>query len=310
MSQDLYATLGVPRTASDAEIKKAYRTLAKELHPDKNPNDARIADRFKSVSAAYALLSDPEKRKQYDRGEINAEGQSQYGFGGPGGAGPRPGAGGFTADAADLFAEMFAGRGARARTGSGFGFEDLFTAGTQQQPGRGADLVYKLEIPFTDAALAKEQRLTLQNGRTIDLKIPRGVTSGQQLKLAGQGKAGPGGAGDALITLQIQPHAFFERDGDDILADLPISLAEAVKGAKVRAPTPEGAVMVSVPPNCSSGKVLRVRGKGFTRPDGSRGDLLLRLEIAIPAGDVALRAFIDSWANGDAFDPRKAAGME
>jgi DnaJ-class molecular chaperone len=307
-NKDLYATLGVPRSASDADIKKAYRKLAKELHPDRNPNDAKIADRFKMASAAYSILSDPDKRKQYDRGEINADGQPQYGFGGGHN-------GGFSGDQADAFAEMFA-RQSRGKAGGGptsggfgFSFDDLF-GGPQPQQRRGADIQYKLEIPFVDAALAKDQRLTLQNGKTIDLKIPKGLVAGQQLKLAGQGKAGPAGAGDALITLAIQPHPLFRREGDDILADLPISLTEAVKGAKVRAPTPEGAVMVSVPEGCSSGKVLRLRGKGFAAKGGERGDLLLRLEIAIPSGDPGLRAFVDSWGTGEGFNPRKAAGLE
>lgn len=305
VSKDLYALLGLNKSASDAEIKKAYRKLAKELHPDRNPNDAKIAERFKTITAAYTILSDAEKRQQYDRGEINSDGQPNFGFGGGGGR----------SAGADPFADIFTkrGGGGNARSGFGFNFDDLFSggaAGGGRAPRRGQDIHYKLEIPFVDAALAREQRLTLENGRTIDLKVPAGLVSGQKMKLAGQGRPGEGGAGDAIISLAITPHPLFRREGNDILIDLPVSLSEAVKGSKVRAPTPEGAVMVSIPPGSSSGKVLRLREKGFTAKDGKRGDLLIRLEVAIPTGDPALRAFVDSWGAGDSFNPRKAAGLE
>ncbi|WP_194744992.1 DnaJ C-terminal domain-containing protein [Thermaurantiacus tibetensis] len=281
---DPYATLGVDRTADEAAIKRAYRKLAKELHPDRNADNPRAAERFKAVTAAYELLSDKEKRAAYDRGEIDADGNPRMPRGFDGFArGPRPGGGfrpppgdsaGFEADFGDILSELFgAARGGRAGP---------------RAPARGADVAYRLAIPFVDAALARPQRITLRSGKTIDLKLPPGVEDGQQLRLAGQGEPGPAGPGDALVTLVIQPDSRFTRDGDDIRVDLSVPLATAVLGGQVRTPVPDGDVMLSIAPGTSSGKVMRLRGKGWTRRDGTRGDLLARVMVEVPVGDAAL----------------------
>ncbi|WP_194751901.1 DnaJ C-terminal domain-containing protein [Thermaurantiacus tibetensis] len=281
---DPYATLGVDRTADEAAIKRAYRKLAKELHPDRNADNPRAAERFKAVTAAYELLSDKEKRAAYDRGEIDADGNPRMPRGFDGFArGARPGGGfrpppgdsaGFEADFGDILSELFgAARGGRAGP---------------RAPARGADVAYRLAIPFVDAALARPQRITLRSGKTIDLKLPPGVEDGQQLRLAGQGEPGPAGPGDALVTLVIQPDSRFTRDGDDIRVDLSVPLATAVLGGQVRTPVPDGDVMLSIAPGTSSGKVMRLRGKGWTRRDGTRGDLLARVMVEVPVGDAAL----------------------
>lgn len=293
---DLYATLGVPRSADEASIKKAYRKLAKELHPDRNKDNPAAADRFKAVTAAYDILSDPNRRGQYDRGEIDAQGNPAMppgfdGFrrsrAGPGGGFDPRGAGGFSqgpesfeTDFGDLLSELFgAGGPARGRAGA-------------RPPRKGADIAYRLAVPLVDAALARPQRITLQSGKTVDLKLPKGVEDGQQLRLPGQGEPGPGGAGDALVTLSIQPDARFVRDGDDLKTELLVPLDVAVLGGKVRAPTPEGDVMLSIAPGTSSGRQMRLKGKGWTRKDGSRGDLLARVLVEVRADDAALAAFL------------------
>jgi DnaJ-class molecular chaperone len=283
---DLYSILGVPRTADAAAIKRAYRKLAKELHPDQNKDNPKLAERFKQVTAAYDILSDTTKRGQYDRGEIDEQGNPKMGgFGGGfrGGAGPRPGSGGFRdappefdlgADPSDLFAELFG----RAGRGGGFG-----GGGFRSPPQRGADVAYRLAIPFVDAALARPRRLTLANGKTIDLAVPKGVEDGQQLRLGGQGEPGPAGAGDALVTLVVQPDARFTRDGFDIRTDIAVPLAVAVLGGEQRVPTPDGEVMLKVAPGTSSGKLMRLKAKGWTKKDGTRGDLLARVMVDVPA---------------------------
>lgn len=290
---DLYSVLDVPRTADAATIKRAYRKLAKQLHPDQRPDDSKAAERFKQVTAAYDILSDAEKRGQYDRGEIDSDGNPKMpeGFGGfrggPFGAGARGGQGfEFEGDPSDLFSELF-GRGRGG--GGGFG-------GFRQPPAKGADVSYRLAIPFADAALAKPQRITLQSGRTVDLNIPKGTADGDKLRLAGQGNAGPGGNGDAIVQISIRPDARFTRDGDDVRTDLSVPLATAVLGGKQRLATLEGEVMATVQPETSSGKVLRLRGKGWTRKDGTRGDLLARVLVEVPAGDTALADFLRSRA--------------
>ncbi|TPE60072.1 J domain-containing protein [Sandaracinobacter neustonicus] len=286
---DLYSELGVPRTADAAAIKRAYRKLAKELHPDKNKDNPKAADRFKTVTAAYDILSDAEKKGKYDRGEIDEQGNPKFaGFGGAGAGGgyrpgPRPGAGGRSApdfdfdlggDPSDLFSELF-GRASGGRGGfSGGGFRSA--------PQKGADLNYRLAVPFIDAALARTVRLALRNGKTIELAIPKGVEDGQQLRLNGQGEQGPAGPGDAIVTLAIQPDPRFTRDGFDLRAETPVPLETAVLGGKARVATPEGEVMATIAPATSSGKQLRLKGKGFTRKDGSRGDLIARVLVEVP----------------------------
>lgn len=304
MAADPYQILGVPRSASEKDIKSAYRKLAKELHPDRNSDNPKAAERFSDVTRAYDLLSDKDKRAQFDRGEIDAEG-NPMGFGGFGGGGFGGGGGqrGFRTegfggddgvDLGDIFEGLFGGgRGGRAGPGSmggGFGGGQR----TRAAP-RGANVQYRLNVSFADAATLAPQRITLSDGKTIDLKLPAGVEDGTQMRLAGKGEQGPGGAGDALVIIQVQPHAFFRREGDNIRLDVPVSLDEAVAGAKIKVPTVDGAVMLSVAPGTSSGKTLRLKGKGFTRKDGSRGDQLVTLEISLPDGDADLVKRLEGW---------------
>jgi DnaJ-class molecular chaperone len=309
---DLYSKLGVARGADDAAIKKAYRKLAKELHPDKNKDNPKALERFKDVSAAYAILSDTAKRGQYDRGEIDESGNPKsFGFGGGGGnpfggGGSRPQGGAgfdFGAEASDLFSELF-GRGQR---GAGFDFNDLRGRGPRTQP-KGADVTYRLNVPFEAAARLDAQRITLRNGKTLDLKLPVGFSPDKALRMTGQGDAGPGGAGDAIITLDIAPHRYFVRDGDNVRLDLPVSLKEAVLGAKAKVPTVDGAVMLGIPAGSSSGKILRLKGKGFPKVDGSRGDQLVTLMIDLPADDADLRRFAEQWDSDSGRNPRAALG--
>ncbi len=306
---DPYATLGVARTASEADIKKAYRKLAKELHPDRNKDNPKASERFSTVTNAYDLLTDKDKRARFDRGEIDGDGNpaAPFGFGGGGGQGGfRPGPGGFEADGPDLsdiFEGMFSGGG---RSGGFGGFGGF---GRKQPQPKGANVAYRLNVPFADAAKLSPQRITLADGKTIDLKLPAGLESGAQMRLAGKGQPGPGGAGDGIVTINIQPHRFFTRDGDDVRLDLPISLSEAVLGASVRVPTVEGAVMLTVPAGSTSGKVLRLRGRGFHKKDGSRGDQMVTLMVDLPVGDDALVEFVRGWKDRDKSNPRGNMGV-
>ncbi len=314
---DLYQQLGVARGASDAEIKKAYRSLAKQLHPDRNKDNPQAAERFGKVTQAYDILSDKTKRAQYDRGEIDEQGNPRMPFGGGfGGGGSRPGGGygsggpqgfpeGFgaeTADLSDLFEGLFGGA-TRRPSGGGFGGFSRRSA----PPAKGADVQYRLKVPFTDAAALKEQRVTLSGGKTIDLKLPKGVEDGTKIRLAGQGQPGPGGNGDAIVLIEIAPHAFFTRDGKDIRLTLPVTLKEAVLGGKVKVPTPDGAVMLTIPKGATSGKVLRIPGRGFTDKAGKRGDLKVALSVDVPADDAALKQFVEQWDGGG--NPRGALGV-
>jgi DnaJ-class molecular chaperone len=322
---DLYQRLGVKRGASEAEIKKAYRSLAKQLHPDRNTDNPKAAERFSQITNAYDLLSDKDKRARYDRGEIDEDGnpKSPFGSGGfgggsgfgggasgagysrrPSGFDPGGGMGGFeggnTADLSDLFEGLFGGA-ARRQAGPGGAY------GGSRAPQKGADIAYRLKVPFVDAATLKQQRVTLGGGRTIDLKLPKGVEDGARIRLAGQGQEGPGGRGDAIVTIEIAPHPFFVREGDNIRLSLPVSLKEAVLGAKVKVPTPEGAVMLTVPKGATSGNLLRLKGRGFTGKNGSRGDLLVQLAIDLPTGDAELERFAGEWTGGG--NPRASLGV-
>lgn len=307
---DPYSTLGVARGATEADIKKAYRKLAKELHPDRNQDNPKAAEKFSQVTSAYDLLSDKDKRARFDRGEIDADGNPASPFG-SGFAGARPGGGGgFRSqdfggaegvDVSDLFEGLFGGRAG----GPGGGFSGGF--GRRQPPPRGANTAYRLRVPFVDAAASVPQRITLADGKTIDLKLPHGVETGTQMRLPGKGEQGPGGAGDAIVTIDVQPHRFFTRDGDDVRLDLPITLTEAVKGGPVKVPTVEKPVMLTVPAGSSSGRTLRLKGKGFHRKDGTRGDQLVTLMIDIPAGDAALASFVEGWSGGG--NPRTDMGV-
>lgn len=302
---DPYQTLGISKSASEADIKKAYRKLAKELHPDRNKDNPKAAEKFSDATKAYDLLSDKTKRGQYDRGEIDAEGNPAFaGFGGGQGGNPFGNAGqpggfsGFSSDGAD-FGDIFEGLfGGRSSGGFGRGAGgDPFGQARSAPPPKGANISYRLPVHFLDAATLAPQRITLADGKSIDLKLPNGVEDGTQMKLKGKGQEGPGGAGDAIVTINVKPHPFFKREGHDVLLDLPISLKEAVAGAKVKVPTVDGPVMLTVPAGTSSGKTLRLKGKGFSKKDGSRGDQRVTLEIDLPADDSALKDFIESWSD-------------
>jgi DnaJ-class molecular chaperone len=306
--RDPYTVLGVSRTATEAEIKKAFRTLAKENHPDTNANNPKAAERFKEANAAYELLSDKEKRGQYDRGEIGADGQpinpfagGGFGGGGFGRGGPGAGGGGgfaggggtrggfdFAQGADDLFAELFGGRSPFG-TGRSGGFRTDV---------RGPDVAYRLTVPFVEAVRLTPQRVTLRSGQTIEIKLPAGLESGKQMRLSGKGEPGPGGPGDAIVTIEIGPHRLFTRDGDDIRLTMPLRLDEAVLGAKVRLPTPEGDVTFTVPPATTSGKMFRLKGRGFRRLDATRGDMLVTVMIDIPPDHAQLRAFAENFIDG------------
>ncbi len=312
---DPYATLGVSRGASADEVKKAYRKLAKELHPDRNKDNPKAAERFGTVTQAYDLLMDKDKRARFDRGEIDAEGNptSPFGAGFGGGArtqsGFRPGGGGFDfggggePDIGDIFEGLFGGR-AGGFGGQQGGFSSGF--GRRPPPAKGANVAYRLRVPFEDAAALKPQRIQLRDGATIDLKLPKGVETGTQMRLSGKGDAGPGGHGDAIVTIEVEPHRFYTRDGDHIRLDLPVTLKEAVEGASVRVPTPEGAVNLKVPAGSSSGKTLRLKGRGF-HGKTARGDLLVTLMIEIPADDAKLAEFVAGWDAGG--NPRTRMGV-
>ena len=300
---DPYSILGVARGASEKDIKSAYRKLAKEFHPDRNKDNPKAAERFSEVTRAYDLLSDKDKRARFDRGEIDIDGNPAMGFGFGGGPGGGFGGGSQRGFRADGF-EGFGGGGAEG-IDLGDIFEGLFGGrggmggGARRPPPKGANVAYKLGVSLPDAAARATQRITLADGKTIDLKLPAGVEDGTQMRLPGKGEPGPGGAGDAIVTIHLQPHPFFKRDGDNLRLDLPVSLDEAVNGAKVKVPTAEGAVMLTLAPGTSSGKTLRLGGKGFSRKDGTRGDQLITIEVQLPEADADLQKRLEGWR-----DPR------
>jgi DnaJ-class molecular chaperone len=322
---DLYSQLGVKRDAGEAEIKKAYRKLAKELHPDKNKGNPDASERFSKVTRAYDILTDKDKRARYDRGELDEDGnpRAPFGFGGGGGGpGAGMGGGGFRpppgggfggaeeVDLSDIFEGLFSGAQQRRGGGGGFGGFGGFGGGSRRAPpAKGADIAYRLPVPFEDAAALREQRVILQGGKTISIKLPKGVEEGARIRLAGQGQPGPGGNGDAIVTISIQPHRFFLREGDNIRLDLPVSLDEALLGAKVKVPTVDGAVMLSVPKGSTSGKTLRLKGKGFTGKDGQRGDQLVTLLVDVPADDPELQRFVEGWSRKGRGNPRAPLGV-
>lgn len=297
MLDNPYRELGVAASASDDEIRKAYRRLAKELHPDARPGDDVAEERFKRVTAAFALLSDSGRRRRYDRGEIDGDGNEIHrGFAGGRRArsngGGRHGPGG--PDFADVFSSVFGQDEAR----------NPFNA-------KGADARYKLTVSFEEAVNGGRKRVTMGDGKALDLTIPEGVKAGQVLRLRGQGgpsvRGGP--AGDALVELEVETHPHFERDGDDIRLELPITLTEAVLGAKVRVPTLTGPVTVTIPKGANSGQVLRLRGKGV-RSDKGRGDQLIKLKVVLPErADAELQRFVSRWRPPQSYDPRKDVGL-
>jgi DnaJ-class molecular chaperone len=313
----------VKRGASEAEIKKAYRNLAKQLHPDRNKDKPDAAKRFGEITQAYDLLSDKDKRARYDRGELDEEGNPKMPFGsgfggysnaGPGaGSGPQPGQGGAgfenfnfggaeTADLSDLFEGLFgaANRGRGANNFSGF-------RQRTRGPQKGADVAYRLKVAFIDAVALKPQRIKLGDGKTIDLKLPKGLEDGTRIRLAGKGEDGPAGRGDAIVTIEVAPHRFFTRDGKDIRLTLPVTLNDAVLGAKVKVPTPEGPVMLTIPKGTTSGRVLRLKDRGFTARDGKRGDQLVTVDVDLPANDAELQKFAERWSGGG--NPRGPLGV-
>ncbi|WP_137390903.1 DnaJ C-terminal domain-containing protein [Rhodoligotrophos defluvii] len=305
---DPYKILGVARDASDKDIQKAYRALAKKHHPDLNPGDAEAEKRFKEISVAYDLLSDPEKRARYDRGEIDASGNEQAQHyqrryyrdyaGGPDNAYASSGAYADFTDMDDILSAFFSQRGAAG-------------AGARTMNMRGRDVQYRLEVEFLEAVLGGKKRLAMPDGSTIDVTIPPGTRDGQVLRLAGKGQPGigQGKAGDALVEISVRPHPVFTRDGDDIRMELPVTLKEAVLGGKVRAPTPSGAVDLTLPKWSNTGKVMRLKGKGVPGRNGAAGDLYITLKVVLPdAPDPELEAFMNTWAGSSAQDPRR--GME
>ncbi len=301
MSDNLYEILGVQRRASDDEIRQAFRKLAKEHHPDLNAGNAAAAERFKKISAANEILSDPERRRQYDAGEIDGKGDPRH----PAhrqqrpGAGPRtgrPGAGsfddfGFT----DIFSDVFGGRAGAAGARGGRGFAQ-----------RGQDLRYTLEVEFVEAIAGAKKRVTLPEGGTLDLAVPEGVVDGQVLRLKGRGAPGQAGAeaGDALVEIKVKPHAQFKRLGDDITVEVPITIDEAILGAKVEIPTVTGRVQLSIPKGTSSGKTFRLKGKGVKGKAGTFGDELVTVRIVLPDTiDESLSYFFSEWRLKNAYDP-------
>jgi DnaJ-class molecular chaperone len=295
----------VARDASQEDIRKTYRRLAKKLHPDLNPGNKEAEKEFKEVTAAYDLLSDPDKRARFDRGEIDAGGagrpqqryyrdfadmdQGSHPYASDAGFADFSGAQGME----DILSELF-------RRGGG-GRRSDFAA-------RGADVNYRLAIEFLDAVNGGTRRLTLPDGAVLDVTIPAGTRDGQVLRLRGKGQPGRGSqpAGDALVEITVLPHPYFTRRGDDIHLELPISLSEAVLGAKIEVPTPTGPVSMKVPKNANTGMVLRLKGKGVRRRNGSHGDEYATLKVMLPSKpDLDLEKFVSNWSGG-AYNPRQA----
>src|SRR5438270_5139002 len=311
-----YEVLGVPRGASAAAIKSAYRKLAKKHHPDNNKNDPKSAARFSEINSANEIIGDEDKRKQFDRGEIDAEGKPRFqGF--PGGGRASPGGGGFethtfrTGGGAggfggggfeDILNSMFGGGAARgARPGAGGSFEF--------DPGGIAldlDLNVAMTVSLEEAVKGVEKRVRLPTGKELNVKIPAGVVAGQQIRLKGQGETAPGHRpGDLLITVNISPHPYFKVDGSDLRVDLPITLYEAVLGGKVRVPTLGSAVELSIPKNTSSGRIFRLKGKGLPKSGGVAGDLFVTTRIMLPDGnDAELETLMQKWRDGHPYNPR------
>ena len=301
MSDDPYALLGVARTASQEEITRAFRKLAKELHPDVNPNNKAATERFKRVAIANDFLSDSERRRKYDRGEIDAAGEPRRTYQTPNPAGSRRSAATGTGDdfgLGDIFEGMFGGaRGARARQ-----------APPQSAPFRGQDVRYTLEVDFVEAVNGAKKRVTLPEGGMLDLNVPEGVEDGSVLRLKGKGASGLRGGepGDALVEIKVRATSEFRRVGDDVLSELPVTLDEAVLGAKIEVSTVSGRIQLALPKGTSSGRVFRLKGKGCRNmATGRHGDQLITVRIVLPAViDDSLAYFLSEWRQTHAYNPR------
>jgi DnaJ-class molecular chaperone len=330
--RDPYEVLGVQKNATPAAIKSAFRRLAKKLHPDANKTDKAAATKFSELNAAYEILGDEDKRKSYDRGEIDAEGKPRFqGFagGGPGAGGRRGGPGGFRQGFGDdsqfetftWGSDGFQRSGGSAGRFGGGGIDDILKgmfggaagAGRRTQfepedfggPAGGRDVTGTVTITLPEVLTGTSRRVHLPTGKDIDAKIPAGLADGQTIRLKGQGLPGPGGAGDALITVTIAPHPMFERDGANLRLELPVTLYEAVLGGKVRVPTLDGAVELAIPPGTSSGRKMRVKGKGLPSKDGT-GDLYATIRIVLPErGDAELEELMKKWRASKPYDPRR-----
>lgn len=302
MSDDPYAALGLTKTATEAEIKKAYKRIARESHPDLNPGDPKAEARFKAASSAHDLLKDPERRARFDRGEIDAQGHDKperrfYREYAEGPEATYHTSRGFEdIDMSDVFSDLFGRRAKGGGGGGGGGFS-----------ARGQDQHFTLEISFLDAVYGATQRLSLPGGGPLEVTIPQGVQDGQTIRLRGKGAPGfgEGPPGDALVTITVAPHPTFRREGDDIEIELPITFDEAVLGGKVETPTIDGKVALTIPKGATTGQMLRLRGRGVKRGD-KRGDQRVRLKIVSPPEiDSALSAFFEDWRKTHAYDPRK-----
>ena len=317
MARDPYLELGVSRTVTAAEIRKAFRKLAKQFHPDTNPNDKKAEERFKQVSAAFDIVGDVEKRKKFDAGQIDADGrETMRGFGGGGGgAGGNPFGGGFNRggfsrggagghddgpeiDLSDLFGDILGRNRGGGGAGAG-GFGGGFSA-------KGADVRARLEVELEEAIAGAKKRIAFSDGRTIDVTIPVGAQEGQTLRLKGQGSPGRGGQGDALIELAIKPHPIYRPENGALVMDLPISVPDAVLGGKVEAPTPDGPVTLSIPRASNTGAKLRLKGRGLSDGKGKRGDLFARLVVTLPdAPDAELEKFAEQWREKRPYAPKR-----
>jgi DnaJ-class molecular chaperone len=319
--RDPYEVLGVPRGASAAAIKSAFRKLAKKHHPDSNKNDPKAAERFAELNTANEILGDEDKRKQFDRGEIDAEGKPRFtGFPGGGAGGRAGGPGGFESYTfrtggggpggmgggafEDILNSMFAnaGRGG-ARGGAGRASPFEFETGGV---GLDLDVNVAMSVSLEEAVKGGDKRVRLPTGKELNVKVPAGVIEGQQIRLRGQGETAQGHPpGDLLITVHVAPHPYFKVDGSDIRLDLPITLYEAVLGGKVRVPTLGGAVELSIPKNTSSGRTFRLKGKGLPKQGGTTGDLFVTTRIMLPDGnDADLEALMQKWRDGHPYNPR------
>jgi DnaJ-class molecular chaperone len=298
---DPYQVLGVSREATQEEIRKAFRRLAKENHPDLHPGDKEAEARFKNIAAAYDILGDEKKRARFDSGEIDASGAErspqaergsyrQHAEAGPGFKYERHWSG-TAGDDGDLFAELFGARGAAARA-------------------RGSDIGYTLSVEFIEAVNGAKKRVVMADGKTLDITIPAGLKDGQTLRLRGQGNPGIGGAspGDALVEIHVKPHALFRRDGNDIRSTLAVTPGEALAGARVRVATVSGPVDLAVPKGSNTGKIMRLRGKGVASSSG-KGDHLVELQVVLPDHpDDELVRSITEWEAKHPYDPRKREG--